>query len=195
MRCGNIDTRICDYLDGTLSYEERQQFDGHIASCPACAEKLADAELALALVSQSPRIDPPEELVGEILKTVGPAHTPGVLVPAGAGAGSRVYGGLRLLVQPLFEPRFAMSMAFALVSFSILTLAGQRAVERWRAEGTNPLTQAAQASREVDRLWNRGAAFVLDNLPRVVAPPADDNRPVPDEQTGSHSGPNSATPE
>ena len=179
MKCSSIDSRICDYLDGTIAYEERQQFDDHITGCPSCAGKLVDAELALEWTQASPRVEPPEELVSEILKTVGPAHAPGVLLPAGAAAGSRgyggrAYGGLRLLMQPLFEPRFAMSMALALVSFSILTLSAQRTFEQWSAEGVNPLTQVSQASREVDRLWSQGwsqgAAFVRESLSRAAAP-------------------------
>ena len=175
MKCSSIDSRICDYLDGTIAYEERQQFDEHISGCASCAGKLADAELALEWTQASPRVEPPDELVSEILKTVGPTHAPGVLAPAAAaagagGSGGWVYGGLRLLIQPLFEPRFAMSMALALVSFSILTLSAHKTVERWTAEGVNPLAQVSQASLEIDRLWNEGAVFVRENLSRAVAP-------------------------
>ena len=73
MKCAVIDSRICDYLDGTIAYEDRRQFDQHINGCPSCAAQLADAELALEWIEASPRVEPPEELVSEILKTVGPA--------------------------------------------------------------------------------------------------------------------------
>ena len=190
MRCASVDSHICDYLDGTISYEERQQFDEHISHCQGCAETLADAELALQWMHDSPRVEPPEQLVSEILKTVGPAQAPGVLVAAGAAAGSRGLGGVRLLLQPLFEPRFAMSMALALVSFSILTLSVQRTVERWTAEGTHPLSQVAQASREIDRLWSRSTAFVRENLPRMATPTQEENRPGQNEKAETPTGAN-----
>ena len=63
---------------------------------------------------------------------------------------------LRPFLQPLFEPRFAMSIALAVVSFSILTWSGEKTLDRW--QDADPIAQVRTATTGLDRAWERSVA-------------------------------------
>ena len=64
-----------------------------------------------------------------------------------------------------------MSMALALVSFSILTLSAHRTVEQWSAEGVNPLTQVSRASRRSIAFGVRAGARARRSCARICRGP------------------------
>jgi hypothetical protein len=166
--CQDFEKLACDYFDGVLDYDVQRQFELHVDACPECAAKLADEEMALSFVRQTPRVQPPPGLVREILEgTIGAGAPAGVLVPAGASAGSRLATWVRPLVQPIFEPRFAMSLAMAVVSFSILTLSGQRVLERWESGEPGAIVQVRMAGEGLESVLAEGV-----RLYRRIVPPA-----------------------
>ena len=69
---------------------------------------------------------------------------------------SGLLGLLGSVFHPLVEPRFAMSMAMALLSFSMLTFSGQKAYRAWQEGGAGPLTLIQEAGEQVERAWAEG---------------------------------------
>ncbi len=154
MTCAKFEQLMCDYIDATLRLDDRNRLETHAAACPACAEILADAQWTADFLHHVPAIEPPEELVAGILQ--GTAALGGeVLAPAGASGGFAAGGWWRPLLRPWVEPRFAMSMAMALLSFSMITYSGERVLHSWKAQGTGPATIVRDAQSQLDRAWAR----------------------------------------
>jgi len=84
VRCREFELLLCDYLDEQIDPESRREMDAHRVECGSCAESLADAEFGLLLLRQVSPVEPPVELIGEIIhSTVGVGS--GRLAPAGGG--------------------------------------------------------------------------------------------------------------
>jgi len=157
MSCGKYDKLISAYLDGVIERGERATLDSHAAGCRRCREQLAEAEFALRFLNEAPGIEPPPDLVASILhETIGIEG----MVPAVAGGPVRsggFAGWLGGLLRPPLQPRFVMSMAMAVLSFSMLGVIGQRGLAT--AGGTS-VASPVQAIREwTDRTWSRAAQF------------------------------------
>ena len=156
MRCREFDALLCDHLDGTASLEDRRRVDGHASQCGGCAANLSDAEFALRLIQDAPRIEAPPELVRSIIQeTVEVAG--GMPVLAGAGAGNYGLSGLlRPFFQPFLQPRLAMSLAMAMFSFSMITFYGKGAIERQGQSEVAPATVAAGIADGLGQVWATG---------------------------------------
>jgi hypothetical protein len=154
MTCAKFEQLMCDYIDGTLRLNDRNRLEAHSAACPSCAEVLADAQWTADFLHRVPAIEPPEELVTGILQ--GTAAIGGeILAPAGAAGGFATGGWWRPLLRPWVEPRFAMSMAMALLSLSMITYSGDRVLNSWKSQGTGPATIARDVQSRLDSAWAR----------------------------------------
>ena len=49
MTCRELTEFLIDYVDGTLSPDERARFDGHLARCPDCVTYLRNYEATIRL--------------------------------------------------------------------------------------------------------------------------------------------------
>lgn len=159
MSCRRFQQRVGEYLDGVLGSDEQIRFERHAADCQECGRSLEDAELALRVLRQAPSVEPPPELVAAILgDTLGSPARAGQRAVAGAGdpaAGAGIFGWMRPLLHPLLEPRLAMSIALSLVSFSLMTLSGQKMAQRWKA-GEDPLAIVRQVRGSFGDAWVQG---------------------------------------
>jgi len=110
--CQQIDELLCDYVDGTLSAEQRAAFELHTTQCAACRELVADVAGAVTFMERAAIVEPPKELVTRILY-----HTPKQAPMLEAMAKQ---DWLKRWIAPLIQPRFAMGMAMTILSFSML---------------------------------------------------------------------------
>jgi len=161
MNCRQIDELLCEYLDGTLPLEQHRAFQQHAADCPACAEAIADSELALGFVREVPPAEPPLELIADIIHdTIGVRGTMPVLAPAGGGSGAPgVFGWLRPVFNPFLQPRFAMSMVMAVLSLSMLTFYAKGALENWQPGQSKPVAVAEHIGDQFQRAWEATTEF------------------------------------
>jgi hypothetical protein len=160
MTCRQTDHLLCDYLDGALPLEQHRGFEQHLEQCPACSEALADSKLALGFVRQAPAVEPPVELIADIIHdTIGVRGTLPVLAPAGGAAEDGVFGWLRPLFNPLLQPRFAMSMVMAVLSLSMLTFYAKDALENWKPGQSKPVAVAEHVGDQFRRAWDATAEF------------------------------------
>ena len=152
MRCRDFELLLCDYLDEQVDPPSRREMDAHPIDCVACAEAVADAEFGLALLRQASPVEPPAELIGEIIHSeVGVGS--GRLAPAGGG--ENLPGWLRPFVQPFLQLRFVMGMAMTAMSFSLLTFYGDRAVEMYQADRAKGITAIRALAGPATDFWDQ----------------------------------------
>lgn len=152
MKCREFELQLCDYVDEQLDSESRREMDAHRVECSNCSESLADAEFGLSLLRQMEPVEPPPELIGEIIhSTVGVGS--GRLAPAGGGESFPLW--MRPFVQPFFQPRFVMGMAMTAMSFSLLTFYGDRAINVYQTGTTDGMTDVRSLSQPVTDFWDQ----------------------------------------
>ena len=67
--CRQVISFLLEYLDGTLSPEERQRFDEHLAVCASCTAYLATYEITIRMekLAFAEEADVPEDLVAAVV--------------------------------------------------------------------------------------------------------------------------------
>jgi len=145
MNCAEIEILICDYVDGTLAPAQRAEVERHLAECTACAALAADSAAAVAFMDRSADVEPPPELVTRILFDA-------PWQKSRTGWFSKVFNSV-------LQPKFAMSMALTVLSFSML-------FGRFRQLNPSDLQPAKVWAGLEDRaylVWSRTVKF-YDNL-------------------------------
>src|SRR5438876_7090390 len=134
MHCAEFDALLSQAIDGTLAGERLTAFEAHSRDCKLCGPLLQEAEAGHTWLKSLAEVEPPEELVTNIL-----LRTSGVLTSRQGIAGratttswmdrAREWGSA--IAAPVIsvarQPRFAMSFGMAFFTLSVtLSLAGVR---------------------------------------------------------------------
>lgn len=135
MQCSEFDALLADALDRTLSGAKLESFQAHARACSICGPLLAEAEQGQRWLKQVVEVEPPVDLVQNILLATTGLDTArlraGAEIPTGAGWFDRMRDWANLLASPIVatvrQPRFVMSFGMAFFSLSIsLSIAGVR---------------------------------------------------------------------
>jgi hypothetical protein len=119
MQCLEFDALLSEVLDGNLKGPKLESFQLHAASCAVCGPLLADAKAGLHWMESLEEIEPPSDLVRNILLA-----TTGVR-PSWWERFQSAF--LTPMVNLARQPRFAMSFGMAFFSLSVtLSIAGVR---------------------------------------------------------------------
>ena len=131
MQCAEFDALLSQAIDGTLAGERLAAFEAHGRECKLCGPLLQEAEAGHRWLKSLAEIEPPEELVTNIL-----LRTTGVVpsrqrIAAATSWMDRVRGWGEAIFSPVVavarQPRFAMSFGMAFFTLSVtLSLAGVR---------------------------------------------------------------------
>lgn len=133
MQCSEFDALLSDALDQILTGPKAQAFQAHAKTCPVCGPLLAEAEVGKRWLEQLVEIEPPVNLLHNILAATSGVETTQPHAAATARPQvswlDRMADWGRTLVTPVVamvrQPRFAMSFGMAFFSLSIsLSLAG-----------------------------------------------------------------------
>jgi len=86
--CARCEAMLADAVDGTLSADDQEFFDRHMAGCGLCSQQLADARRGAAWLEmlRTPAPEPPAALLERILAQTSLSQTigePGQIVPIG----------------------------------------------------------------------------------------------------------------
>jgi hypothetical protein len=153
MQCSEFETRLCDYLDGTLGEAARREVDQHASECRLCAATLADSLALTGFLERVPEVETPREMVTNILyQTANARHS-------WRTAGSRGASWFR----PLFQPRFAMSMAMTILSVSMLYRVTGPQIRQLQVADLNPVGIWRGIDNRLQGAWERGVKF-YENL-------------------------------
>lgn len=145
MNCAEIEVLICDYVDGTLASAGRAEVEHHLAQCPACAALAHDSAAALRFIERAAEVEPPQELVSRILFDP-PWH-------------HYRKGRLAKAFHAVLQPKFAMSMALTVLSFSMML----PKVRQLEPSDLAPAQVWAGLEDRAYRVWARTVKF-YDNL-------------------------------
>lgn len=127
MDCSEFEALLADALDNAIATESRTAFDEHGRSCAVCGPMLAEALEGMLMVQGMAELEPPKNLVHNILAATSRKEATAEQIAEEAKLGwmERLQRSLRPQVGGLLHSRFAMSFAMAFFSLSItLTLAG-----------------------------------------------------------------------
>lgn len=144
MDCSDIEILLAEYVDGTLHGAAKVSLEDHLKSCTACRELATDATAAVAFLSRAATLEPPPELVTRILFQV-----PSVKPTLARRLFGRVLGGW---LEPVLQPRMAMGMGVAALSFFML----EPRVHQLTPSDLDPVKLWTSAENHVSRVWERG---------------------------------------
>ena len=151
MTCAELDILLCEYVDGTLDATRRAAVERHLADCPACAEMARDCAAAVRFVERAADVEPPAELVNRILFAA-PWRQDQKLPSRNWLAG---------VLSPILQPRYVMSFAMTIVSFSLLR--SVIPIRSIRPDDLRPSKVWAGVEMRLEYAWGRVEKF-YDNL-------------------------------
>jgi hypothetical protein len=123
-QCSQFEALLADALDGVLASGDQTAFDAHARSCTLCGPMLADAREGRLWLETLEEVEPPKNLVHNILA----ATTMAEAMPGTEPVASRSKRtGFRPMLAGFFRSRVATSFSMAFFSLSLtLTVAGVR---------------------------------------------------------------------
>jgi Putative zinc-finger len=149
MQCSEFDALLTDAMEGVLSGAALDRFQAHAQSCKACGPLLAEAEAGRNWLKGLTEVEPPANLVANILASTTGVDTQRLRTTASASQPQiswldRVqaslfswWGGFFVPVWAMVrQPRFAMSFGMAFFALSVgLTAAGVKPGEAVQSVG------------------------------------------------------------
>jgi hypothetical protein len=151
MNCADVETLLCDYLDGTLAPERRSELESHLANCALCKDFAADAGAGLAFLEHVPDALPPQELVTRIMFQ---APAGGLLQSlAGSGRPGSIRKWLHRMLEPILQPRLAMGAMMTILSLGVLSK--WVPVHELKPEDLNPQRVWVNLETKVERIYDR----------------------------------------
>lgn len=153
MNCADLETLLCDYVDGTLSQGDKADAERHLAACASCAGLAQDAAAAVEFMGRAEEVEPPPELITKILYSLPAARNAAAQQPAGI---RRFFAHL---VQPMLQPRFAMGFAMTILSFSMLFRFAGVSPRQLTREDLNPVKIWQALNDKAYRAWDRSVKF------------------------------------
>ncbi|HTB14938.1 MAG TPA: zf-HC2 domain-containing protein [Bryobacteraceae bacterium] len=158
MTCADIEILLADYQDGTLAADQKSAIESHLSTCKACEELARDVAGAIAFMERSSEITAPPELVTRILFEIssGPSHA--AVKPSWFRRifGNRIGGKF---MEPILQPRYAMGMAFTLLSFAMLGRFAGIEVRHLTLADLDPVKIWTAAEDRAARTWQRGVKY------------------------------------
>ncbi|HEX7289376.1 MAG TPA: hypothetical protein VF532_24545 [Candidatus Angelobacter sp.] len=188
MQCSQFEALLAEGLDETLAGGLKEAFDLHGQTCPACGPMLAEAREGMLLVAALPEVEPPKNLVHNILAvtSLAEAKSGGKSGVAPAKAAKQGWlDRLRGFTPGMLHSRFVTSFCMAFFSLSLtLTLAGVKvsdvanAVMHPSTLRKNVVMQYTQLEAKVERYYDNMRLVVevesrVRNLKKAASPAPD----------------------
>jgi anti-sigma factor RsiW len=149
MTCADLEILLADYVDGTLHADRKSAVEKHLGECAACAELARDAAGAVAFMERAANVEAPPELVTRVLFEItnGPSHA--LIKPSWT---RRLFGKW---LEPVLQPRWAMSMAMTVLSFAMLQRLTGIQVRQLRPSDLDPVKVWVAVDDRAHRAWDR----------------------------------------
>ena len=158
MTCADIEILLADYQDGTLPADQKSAIESHLATCAACEELARDVAGAVAFMERASVVTAPPELVTRILFEISSGPSSTAVKPSWVRRifGNRVGGKF---MEPVLQPRYAMGMAFTLLSFAMLGRFAGIEVRHLTLADLDPVKIWSAAEDRATRTWQRGVKY------------------------------------
>ena len=148
MKCTDLEILLCDYVDGTLTPEEKATVELHMATCAECSLLVADSTAAVQFMERAAEPEPPAALVNKILFEA----RNGKAAPVRR---TGVRGWLGRLFEPVLQPKFAMGMVMTILSFSMLGRFAGIPARQIKPQDLEPARIVATLEDKALRSWQR----------------------------------------
>jgi hypothetical protein len=193
MNCADVEIQLADYLDGTLTADRKAILEGHFSTCKACEELARDAAGAIAFMEKASDVTAPPELVTRILFEITSGPSQAIVKPSWLRRifGSHIGGKF---MEPVLQPRYAMGMAFTLLSFAMLGRFAGIEVRHLTPADLDPVKIWTAAEDRVTRTWQRGVKYyeslrLVYEIESRVKEWSDDSDPAGNKAPASSSTP------
>ena len=125
MHCAEFENLLAEAMDGALDAPRMQDFHAHAALCPTCGPMFVQAQAGLRWMKSLPEVEPPRNLVRNILIATSGAEKAEAAVPSPTSPWlDKLRGWMQPALLPVFatvrQPRFALSFGMAFFSVSML---------------------------------------------------------------------------
>lgn len=161
MNCAEFESRLADYLDGTLEPTERMVIEEHAAGCADCRAFQQEVSGGLEFLARAGEIVPPPDLITRIayLAPMGRLRDPFER----QGLAARLFSKW---LQPILQPRLAMGMAMTILSFAMLKRCTGVGPQQIQAADLNPVRVLGSVEDKALRIRDQAVKY-YDNL-RIV---------------------------
>lgn len=158
MTCADIEILLADYQDGTLAADQKSAVESHLSSCKACEELARDVAGAVAFMGRATEVTAPPELVTRILFEISSGPSSAAVKPSWVRRifGNRIGGKF---MEPVLQPRYAMGMAFTLLSFAMLGRFAGIEVRHLTLADLDPVKIWTSSEDRLTRTWQRGVKY------------------------------------
>ena len=201
MQCSEFDALLTEALDQRLTGEKLESFQAHARGCPTCGPLLAEADAGLRWLHELVEVDPPVNLVDNILAATSGLNTARLHGAATAQIQTswfeRAQTWMSAMAGPILgvakQPRFAMSFGMAFFSLSItMSMAGVKlgdvrhadlrpsAIKRSYYETTGRVVKYYENIRFVYEIESRMREF------KRATTPADTSQPEQEKEKDKH---------
>jgi anti-sigma factor ChrR (cupin superfamily) len=192
MKCAELESLLCDYVDGTLTESERATVELHLASCAGCRLLVEDAKAAVDFMATASVPEPPPALVNAILHE---ARTGKVSPIRRSGPGH----WLGKLFEPIFQPKFAMGMAMTILSFSMLGRLTGVEIRRLTPQDLEPAKVWMTLEDKAYRTWERAKKYyeslrVVYEIQQTLSDWSESQEAAPEEPARKQSGAKTSQP-
>lgn len=147
--CVDLEILLADFLDGTLPSPEKAAVGDHLQECAACAEFARDAAGAVAFMERVADVEVPAALVNRILFEARQGFHQASLKPSWI---ARLLGPA---AGQVLQPRFAMGMAMAALSFTLIFRFTGLNVRQVTLATLRPSSIVAGMDNRAHRVWDR----------------------------------------
>jgi hypothetical protein len=158
MDCTRFEALLSDALDNTLSEPVLAEFRAHAAACADCGPMLAAAQTGMHWLKVLPEVEPPRNLVRNILIATSGAEA--------APARQRAVSPWRVWMRPLApvfsavsQPRFALSLGMAFFSITVLLNAAGLHLSGLRAADLRPSAIQENLTRTYNETTARAVKY------------------------------------
>jgi hypothetical protein len=161
MDCAQFEALLSEALDGALSEPGLAGFRAHAEICADCGPMLAAAQAGMSWLKSLPEVEPPRNLVHNILVATSGAEAGAPLRQAGPT--SRWRDRLREWTRPAFsavrQPRFALSLGMAFFSVTVLLNAAGLHLSSLRSADLRPSTIQENLTRSYNETTARAVKY------------------------------------
>jgi len=151
VNCADVEILLADFVDGTLRGDAASALEAHLAGCAACNQLARDSAEAVAFMERAAVVEAPPELVTRILFEVTAGPSRAVIKPSLV---RRLFGKW---LEPVLQPRVAMSMALTVLSIAMIGRFTH--VRQLTPSDLDPVKVFAAAEDRVVRWYNRGVKY------------------------------------
>jgi len=153
MTCADVEILLTEYAEGTLRGEQKPAVEAHLSECATCAELARDSAVAVGFMERAAVVEAPPELVTRLLFEITAGPSRAVVKPSLA---RRLFGKW---LEPILEPRYAMSMAMTVLSLAMFMKVAGISPRQLTADDLDPVKIWTATEDRATRLWERGMKY------------------------------------